>query len=170
MSDDRDPPCPICRRSIWRYAIGDALGLEEPYMGDAIERAVASIRYLREREQVANEVPGLSATLDEARHVVAALRAELAAKDKRIEELEAQVAGKSRLIAAQRGLGEARIEEICRLAVAVKAAHRALVVIQPCPHETPGRGGYAHDMRLQSEAIALINAALDGKDGDANGR
>lgn len=82
MSDDREPPCPICRRSIWRYAINDALGLAEPYMGDALERAVASIRYLRERERVANETPGLSATLDETRAVIAA-------KDKRIAELEA---------------------------------------------------------------------------------
>lgn len=70
----REAPCPICRRKTWRFAIDDAFGLFEPYQGDALERAVTEIRRLRELQQKASELPGLSATLDELRSKLAEAR------------------------------------------------------------------------------------------------
>lgn len=61
------PPCPICRRATWRYAVGDALGLIEPFMGDALERAVKAIERLKAER---GEATRLLHLLDraEARH------------------------------------------------------------------------------------------------------
>lgn len=53
-----EAPCPICRRKTWRYAINDALGLDEPYAGDALERAVKCIRGLRDLAARVNEALG----------------------------------------------------------------------------------------------------------------
>lgn len=63
-----EAPCPICRRKTWRYAINDALGLDEPYAGDALERAVTCIHGLRDLAARVNEIPGLTAALDAARY------------------------------------------------------------------------------------------------------